>query len=113
VIYAHTLLVRKGSPVQLPEDLAGRTIGITWPSGNYFMAYRMLEGYLSMNQIRVVDMGGSQKNFAGFMAGDVEATINFEPYTSAEKSVSNCQTRSGEASISISLDICFICLPPP
>ena len=82
VVYAHTLLVRNDSPVQLPEDLAGRTIGITWPSGNYFMAYRMLEGYLSTDQIRVVDMGGRHKNFEGFLAGDVEATINFEPFTS-------------------------------
>lgn len=83
VIYAQTLLVRNDSPVHLPEDLDGRSIGITWPSGNYFMAYRMLEGYLSSDQIKVVDMGGRHKNFEGFLAGDVEATVSFEPFTSA------------------------------
>ena len=86
VVFAHTLLVRKDSPVQLPEDLAGRPIGITWPSGNYFMAYRMLEGYLPTQQIRTVDMGGRHKSFEAFLAGEVEATITFEPFTSlAEK----------------------------
>ena len=83
VVYVHTLLVRKDSSVQIPEDLAGRSIGITWPSGNYFMAYRMLEGYLPTEQIKVVDMGGRHKNFEAFMAGKVEATVSFEPFTSA------------------------------
>ena len=86
VVFAHTLLVHNDSPVQLPEDLAEKSIGVTWPSGNYFMAYRMLEGYLPTNQIKTVDMGGRHKTFEAFMDRKVDAIITFEPFTSlAEK----------------------------
>lgn len=86
VTYA-AIVVRPDSPVMIPQQLAGRTVGVPFYFGTHYLALHMLEGFLPRDLIRVCKApNGSRYRFDAMMAGAIEATTLTEPYvTLAEK----------------------------
>src|SRR5437763_10161080 len=91
VTYA-AIVVRPGSPVYTPQQLAGRTVGVPFYAGTHYLALHMLEGFLPRDQIKVCRAPtGSRNRFNLMMKGEIEATTLTEPYiTLAEKK--GCRT---------------------
>jgi NitT/TauT family transport system substrate-binding protein len=86
VTYA-AIVVRPGSPVYTPQQLAGRTVGVPFYAGTHYLALHLLEGFLPRDQINVCRApNGSRNRFNLMMSGELEATTLTEPYiTLAEK----------------------------
>jgi NitT/TauT family transport system substrate-binding protein len=81
------LVVRGDSPVQTPQQLANRQIGVPFFFGSHYLTLQMLEGFIPRDQIKLGRVpNGSSYRFDLLMRGEVEATTLTEPYISlAEK----------------------------
>jgi NitT/TauT family transport system substrate-binding protein len=81
------LVVRGDSPVQTPQQLANRQIGVPFFFGTHYLTLQMLEGFIPRDQIKLGRVpNGSRYRFNLLMSGAVEATTLTEPYVSlAEK----------------------------
>jgi len=81
------LVVRGDSPVQTPQQLANRQIGVPFFFGTHYLTLQMLEGFLPREQIKLGGVpNGSPYRFNLLMKGEIEATTLTEPYISlAEK----------------------------
>src|SRR5215510_14911834 len=81
------LVVRADSPVQTPQQLANRQIGVPFFFGTHYLTLQMLEGFIPRDQIKLGRVpNGSRYRFNLLMSGEVEATTLTEPYVSfAEK----------------------------
>ncbi len=81
------LMVRGDSPVQTPQQLANRQIGVPFYFGTHYLALQMLEGFVPRDQIRLGRVPNSSRaRFDLLMNGDIAATTLTEPYvTLAEK----------------------------
>jgi len=81
------LVVRPGSDVYTPQQLAGKLIGVPFYFGTHYLALHMLEGFLPRDEIKVCSApNGSRMRYDSMMSGQVEATTLTEPYLSlAEK----------------------------
>jgi NitT/TauT family transport system substrate-binding protein len=86
VTYA-ALVVRGDSPVQTPQQLANRQIGVPFFFGTHYLTLQMLEGFVPRDLIKLGRVpNGSPYRFKLLMDGVVEATTLTEPYISlAEK----------------------------
>ncbi len=86
VSYA-ALVVRGDSPVQTPQQLANRQIGVPFFFGTHYLTLQMLEGFLPRDLIKLGRLpNGSKYRFDLLMSGGIEATTLTEPYISlAEK----------------------------
>jgi NitT/TauT family transport system substrate-binding protein len=86
VTYA-ALVVRGDSPVQTPQQLANRQIGVPFYFGTHYLTLQMLEGFVPRELIKLGRVpNGSPFRFKLLMDGVVEATTLTEPYiTLAEK----------------------------
>jgi len=86
VTYA-ALVVRADSPVQTPQQLANRQIGVPFYFGTHYLTLQMLEGFVPRELIKLGRVpNGSPYRFKLLMDGVVEATTLTEPYiTLAEK----------------------------
>jgi NitT/TauT family transport system substrate-binding protein len=86
VTYA-ALVVRSDSPVQTPQQLANRQIGVPFYFGTHYLTLQMLEGFVPRELIKLGRVpNGSPYRFKLLMDGVVEATTLTEPYiTLAEK----------------------------
>ncbi len=81
------LMVRGDSPVQTPQQLANRQIGVPFYFGSHYLTLQMLEGFIPRDQIRLGRVpNGSRYRFDLLMNGEIAATPLTEPYvTLAEK----------------------------
>lgn len=81
------IVVRPGSPVYTPQQLAGRTVGVPFYAGTHYLSLQMLEGFLPRELINICRApNGSRFRFNLMMNGELEATTLTEPYISlAEK----------------------------
>src|SRR5229473_6720480 len=81
------LVVRADSPVQTPQQLANRQIGVPFFFGTHYLTLQMLEGFVPREQIKLGRVpNGSPYRFNLLMSGEIEATTLTEPYISlAEK----------------------------
>ena len=86
VTYA-ALVVRADSPVQTPQQLTNRQIGVPFYFGTHYLTLQMLEGFVPRELIKLGRVpNGSPYRFELLMDGVVEATTLTEPYiTLAEK----------------------------
>ncbi len=82
-----SLVVRGDSPVQTPQQLANRQIGVPFFFGTHYLALQMLEGFIPRDQIKLGRVPNDSTNrYKLLMDGVVEATTLTEPYISlAEK----------------------------
>jgi NitT/TauT family transport system substrate-binding protein len=81
------LVVRGDSPVQTPQQLANRQIGVPFYFGTHYLTIQMLEGFVPREQIKLGRVpNGSPYRYNLLMSGQIEATTLTEPYVSlAEK----------------------------
>ncbi len=81
------LVVRGDSPVQTPQQLANRQIGVPFFFGTHYLTLQMLEGFIPRDLIKLGRVpNGSPYRFDLLMSGQIEATTLTEPYISlAEK----------------------------
>ena len=81
------LVVRGDSPVQTPQQLANRQIGVPFYFGTHYLTLQMLEGFVPRELIKLGRVpNGSPYRFKLLMDGVVEATTLTDPYiTLAEK----------------------------
>jgi NitT/TauT family transport system substrate-binding protein len=86
ITYA-ALMVRGDSPVQTPQQLANRQIGVPFFFGTHYLTLQMLEGFVPRDLIKLGRVpNGSPYRFKLLMDGVIEATTLTEPYISlAEK----------------------------
>src|SRR4029077_10846256 len=69
------LVVRSDSPVQTPQQLANRQIGVPFFFGTHYLTLQMLEGFIPRDQIKLGRVpNGSRYRFNLLMSGVVEAT---------------------------------------
>src|SRR6266853_1321573 len=81
------LVVRADSPVQTPQQLANRQIGVPFFFGTHYLTLQMLEGFVPRDLIKLGRVpNGSPYRFNLLMTGQIDATTLTEPYISlAEK----------------------------
>jgi len=81
------LVVRGDSPVQTPQQLADRQIGVPFFFGTHYLTLQMLEGFVPRDHIKLGRVpNGSNYRYKLLMDGTLEATTLTEPYVSlAEK----------------------------
>ena len=81
------IVVRPGSDVYTPQQLAGRLVGVPYYFGTHYLALHLLEGFLARGEIRLCSAAnGSRHRYDAMMSGEIEATTLTEPYLSlAEK----------------------------
>lgn len=75
------IMVRPGSSIFTPQQLADVTVGVPFYFGSHYAAIQMLEGFLPRKNISLQNApNGSQQRYEQLMRGDVEATTLTEPY---------------------------------
>jgi NitT/TauT family transport system substrate-binding protein len=81
------LVVRSDSPVQTPQQLADRLIGVPFYFGCHYLTVQMLEGFVPRDRIKLGRVpNGSAERLNLLMTGQIEATTLTEPHISlAEK----------------------------
>ena len=82
------IVVRPDSPVYTPQQLAGRSVGVSFYAGTHYLALHLLSGFLPRDQIKVCDVGAGAmpRRLKMVLSGEMEATALSEPYVSlAEK----------------------------
>ena len=81
------LVVRGDSPVQTPQQLAGRQIGVPFFFGTHYLTLQMLEGFVPRSAIRLGRVPNSSRTRLDLLVrGEIAATTLTEPYVSlAEK----------------------------
>jgi NitT/TauT family transport system substrate-binding protein len=82
------IVVRPDSPVYTPQQLAGKSVGVSFYAGTHYLALHLLSGFLPRDQINLCDVGAGAmpRRLKMTLAGEMEATALSEPYVSlAEK----------------------------
>lgn len=95
------LVVRPDLPIEWPEDLANRRIGVAWETGGHYMTLKMLDGFLRQEEITCLHAGRHRDRLAALLAGEIDATHFHEPFASlAEQAgcriVAEAMFRGGE-----------------
>lgn len=87
IVVCAAIMVPPDSPVQTPQQLAGKAIAVPYYFGTHYLAIQMLEGFLPRDLIKTCRApNGSAARLDAILNGDVEATTLTEPYiTLAEK----------------------------
>lgn len=83
---SQALLVRPDSPHNYPGSLAGVPLAVQFHSGSHYTALRLLEGYLTPEQIRLEHWGPPMRRFEAMWNGEVAGCLLMEPFIAlAEK----------------------------
>lgn len=86
LLETQSIVVRPDSGIEWADDLAGRPVAVAWETGGHYLTLKMLEGFLAREEIRCVHGGFHRNRLEALLAGEVEAAILPEPFTSlAEK----------------------------
>lgn len=85
-VSTQAILVRPDSPINSPQQLAHRTVGVNFHAGSHYLSLMFLEGFLKREEIRVVHAGRPLERYEALMAGTVDAVGLMEPWIAlAEK----------------------------
>jgi NitT/TauT family transport system substrate-binding protein len=85
-ISTQALLVRPDSPLNYPQQLAGKVVGVNFHAGSHYLALMFLEGFLHRDEIHVVHAGRPLERYEALMDGRVECVGLMEPWIAlAEK----------------------------
>ena len=80
------IYVRPDSPVNVPKQLAGKTVGVQWHHGSQYSTLEMLEGAMPRDEINLINAGTVRERYEMLVAGKVDAATLMEPWISlAEK----------------------------
>lgn len=85
-VSTQAILVRPDSPVNYPQQLSGRAVGVNFHAGSHYLALMYLEGFLPREEIAVVHAGRPLERYEALMDGRIEAAGLMEPWIAlAEK----------------------------
>ncbi len=80
------VVVHPRSKIYEPEQLANRPIAVSPYNGSHFTMLKMLEGFLSRDQIKWLNSGTHRERLEAICKGEVDAASLMEPWISvAEK----------------------------
>jgi NitT/TauT family transport system substrate-binding protein len=79
-IGTQAIFVRPDSDISVPQDLAGKTVGVNFHHGSHYVAIMALEGFVEDDEINVVHVGGPQARFEAMRDGTVDAAAVMEPW---------------------------------
>ena len=85
-VSTQAILVRPDSPINYPQKLAGKVVGVNFHAGSHYLALMFLEGFIHRDEIKVVHAGRPLERYEALMAGEVDAVGLMEPWIAlAEK----------------------------
>jgi NitT/TauT family transport system substrate-binding protein len=85
-VSTQALLVRPDSPLNYPQQLPNKVVGVNFHAGSHYLALMFLEGFMDRDEIRVVHAGRPLERYEALMAGTVDAVGLMEPWIAlAEK----------------------------
>ncbi|HEY6497220.1 MAG TPA: ABC transporter substrate-binding protein [Trebonia sp.] len=85
-VASQAIFVRADDPASIPQDLAGRTVGVNFHHGSHYIAIQSLEGFLNDDEIKIVHAGDPQARFESLRDGTIDAVALMEPWIAvAEK----------------------------
>jgi NitT/TauT family transport system substrate-binding protein len=85
-VSAQAILVRPDAPMNIPQDLRNKAVGVNFHAGSHYLALMFLEGFMHRNEINVVHAGRPLERFEALMSGKIDATGLMEPWIAlAEK----------------------------
>ena len=85
-VSTQAMMVRPDAPVNYPQELRNKTIGVNFHAGSHYLALMFLEGFLSRDEIKVVHAGRPLERYGALMRGEVDAAGLMEPWIAlAEK----------------------------
>jgi NitT/TauT family transport system substrate-binding protein len=85
-VSTQAILVHPDSPLNYPQQLAHKVIGVNFHAGSHYLALMFLEGFLHRDEINVVHAGRPLERYEALMAGKVDAVGLMEPWIAlAEK----------------------------
>jgi NitT/TauT family transport system substrate-binding protein len=80
------IYVRPDSPVNAPNQLAGKTVGVQFHQGSHYSTLQMLEGFLTREEMKIVHVGTVRERYEALVSGEIDAATLMEPWiTLAEK----------------------------
>jgi NitT/TauT family transport system substrate-binding protein len=80
------IYVRPESPVNAPNELGGKTVGVQFHQGSHYATLAMLHGFVPRGEIAAVHVGPTEQRWEALHRGEVDAATLMEPWiTLAEK----------------------------
>ena len=76
------IVAGKGAGVTDPEDLAGVPVAVQMHTGSHYMVLKQLQGFLSKEDIQVIQIGGPATRLRALLEGKVKAAALMEPFLS-------------------------------
>ncbi len=74
------MLARQDRGIKAPEDLKGKTVGITaGSSGHFFLSLFLTYHQMPMSDVKIVDLEPARLSQA-LIEGQVDAIVTWEPY---------------------------------
>ncbi|MBM2810047.1 MAG: nitrate transporter substrate-binding protein [Chloroflexi bacterium] len=85
-VSTQAIVVRPDAPMNIPQDLRNKTVGVNFHAGSHYLALMFLEGFMDRGEINVVHAGRPLERFEALMSGQVDAVGLMEPWIAlAEK----------------------------
>jgi NitT/TauT family transport system substrate-binding protein len=85
-VSTQAIVVRKDSPYNVPQDLAGVEVAVNFHAGSHYITLAMLAGSMPKEDVKVVHIGVPNQRFKALLEGRIEAAALMEPWISvAEK----------------------------
>lgn len=85
-VSTQAILVRPDSPLNYPQQMADKVVGVNFHAGSHYLALMFLEGFIERGEIKVVHAGRPLERYEALMAGTVDAVGLMEPWIAlAEK----------------------------
>jgi NitT/TauT family transport system substrate-binding protein len=85
-VASQAIFVRPDDPASIPQDLAGRTVGVNFHHGSHYIAIQSLEGFLDDDEIKIAHAGDPRVRFEALRDGTIDSVALMEPWIAvAEK----------------------------
>lgn len=85
-VSTQAIVVRRDSPYNVPQDLAGVEVAVNFHAGSHYITLAMLAGSMPREDVKVVHLGVPNQRFKALLEGRIEAAALMEPWISvAEK----------------------------
>jgi NitT/TauT family transport system substrate-binding protein len=85
-VSTQAIIVRKDSPYNVPQDLAGVEVAVNFHAGSHYITLGMLAGFMTKDEVKTVHIGVPNQRFKAVVDGTVKAAAVMEPWISlAEK----------------------------
>jgi NitT/TauT family transport system substrate-binding protein len=85
-VSTQAILVRPDSPINIPQQLRDKAVGVNFHAGSHYLALMFLEGFLRREEIKVIHAGRPLERYEALLSGKVDAVGLMEPWIAlAEK----------------------------